>query len=95
MHNGPLRFSYRADHPLTAKFEEQTTAMIREYKGEGAYQYRITPMRRGPRCLPSGCPVARSPDTRRNDPRCACGFPPRKARQAPAHDVHEHDACLS
>ena len=56
MHTGLLRFSYPANHPMTAQFEEQMTAMIREYKEGGAYQCRITPMRRGPRCLPSGCP---------------------------------------
>src|SRR5687768_7651974 len=31
------RFSYPADHPLASEFEEQTTAIIREYKGEGEY----------------------------------------------------------
>jgi hypothetical protein len=31
------RFSYPADHPLASEFEEQTTAMIREYNGEGEY----------------------------------------------------------
>ncbi|MDB5308281.1 MAG: hypothetical protein JWO38_2483 [Gemmataceae bacterium] len=31
------RFSYPGDHPLASEFEEQTTAMIRECKGEGEY----------------------------------------------------------
>jgi hypothetical protein len=31
------RFSYPADHLLAGGFEEQTTAMLREYKGEGEY----------------------------------------------------------
>jgi len=33
----PLRFSYPADHPLTAEFEEEMVAMEREYKGDGEY----------------------------------------------------------
>jgi hypothetical protein len=28
-------FAYPADHPLTAAFEEQTTRLVREYKGDG------------------------------------------------------------
>jgi hypothetical protein len=32
-----LRFSYPADHPLTAEFEEQTTRLVREYNGDGEY----------------------------------------------------------
>lgn len=32
-----MRFSYLADHPLTAEFEEQTTRLLREYKGDGEY----------------------------------------------------------
>lgn len=32
-----MRFSYPADHPLAAEFEEQTTKLIREYKGDGEY----------------------------------------------------------
>jgi len=31
------RFSYPADHPLTAEFEEQMVALEREYKGDGEY----------------------------------------------------------
>ena len=31
------RFSYPADHPLAGEFEEQMTAMLREYKGDGEY----------------------------------------------------------
>ncbi len=31
----PLRFSYPADHPLAAQFEEQMVALVREYKGQG------------------------------------------------------------
>ena len=33
----PLRFSYRADQPLAAEFEEQMTTLVREYKGDGEY----------------------------------------------------------
>lgn len=33
----PLRFSYPADHPLTAEFEEQMIGLAREYKGVGEY----------------------------------------------------------
>lgn len=33
----PLRFSYPADHPLTAEFEEQMAKLLREYKGDGEY----------------------------------------------------------
>ena len=33
----PPRFSYPADHPLAGEFEEQMTALIREYKGDGEY----------------------------------------------------------
>jgi hypothetical protein len=33
----PLRFSYPADHPLAAEFEEQMTQLVREYKGDGEY----------------------------------------------------------
>lgn len=33
----PGRFSYPADHPLTSEFEEQTTRLLREYKGDGEY----------------------------------------------------------
>lgn len=29
-----MRFSYPADHPLAAEFEEQTTRLIRQYTGE-------------------------------------------------------------
>jgi len=29
-----LRFSYSADHPLAAEFEEHMTQLVREYKGE-------------------------------------------------------------
>lgn len=32
-----MRFSYPADHPLAAEFEEQATKLIREYKGDGEY----------------------------------------------------------
>lgn len=32
-----LRFTYPADHPLAAEFEEQMTALVREYKGDGEY----------------------------------------------------------
>jgi hypothetical protein len=30
-------FSYPGDYQVASKFEEQTTAMIREYKGEDKY----------------------------------------------------------
>ena len=30
----PLGFSYPVDHPLAAEFEEQMTALVREYKGD-------------------------------------------------------------
>lgn len=33
----PLRFSYPADHPLAAEFEEQITSLVREYTGDGEY----------------------------------------------------------
>jgi hypothetical protein len=33
----PLRFSYPADHELTAEFEEQMVALTRTYKGDGEY----------------------------------------------------------
>ena len=33
----PLRFSYPADHELAAEFEEQMTALTREYKGDGEF----------------------------------------------------------
>jgi hypothetical protein len=33
----PLRFSYPADHPLAAEFEDQMTQLVREYKGDGEY----------------------------------------------------------
>lgn len=33
----PLRFSYPADHPLAAEFEDQMVALVREFKGEGEY----------------------------------------------------------
>ncbi|MFN0019075.1 MAG: hypothetical protein ACKVP0_12495 [Pirellulaceae bacterium] len=33
----PLRFSYPADHPFAAEFEERMTALVREYKGDGEY----------------------------------------------------------
>jgi hypothetical protein len=29
------KFGYPADHPLTAEFEEQMVAFVREYTGEG------------------------------------------------------------
>lgn len=32
-----LRFSYPADHPLAAEFEEQMVALVREYKRDGEY----------------------------------------------------------
>jgi hypothetical protein len=32
-----LRFSYPADHPLAAEFEEQMVRLLREYKGDGEY----------------------------------------------------------
>lgn len=32
-----LRFSYLGDHRLAAEFEEQMTALVREYKGDGEY----------------------------------------------------------
>ena len=32
-----LRFSYPVDHALAAEFEEQMTALVREYKGDGDY----------------------------------------------------------
>ena len=32
-----MRFSYPADHPLAPAFEEQTTKLVREYKGDGEY----------------------------------------------------------
>ncbi len=31
----PLRFNYPADHPLAGKFDDDMTALIHEYKGEG------------------------------------------------------------
>jgi hypothetical protein len=31
------RFSYPADHALASEFEEQTAALLRDYKGEGEY----------------------------------------------------------
>ena len=33
----PLRFSYPTDHPLAGELEEQMTALIREYVGQGEY----------------------------------------------------------
>lgn len=33
----PLRFSYPSDHALAGEFEEQMTALTREYKGDGEY----------------------------------------------------------
>lgn len=33
----PLKFSYPADHELTPEFEEQMTALVREYTGDGEY----------------------------------------------------------
>jgi hypothetical protein len=33
----PLRFFYPIDHYLAAEFEEQMTALVREYKGDGEY----------------------------------------------------------
>lgn len=33
----PMRFSYPADHALTAEFDDQTTRLLREYKGDGEY----------------------------------------------------------
>ncbi|MHB8902184.1 MAG: hypothetical protein ACYC6Y_25785 [Thermoguttaceae bacterium] len=33
----PLRLRYPADHPLAAEFEEQITALVREYKGDAKY----------------------------------------------------------
>lgn len=35
--NDIMRFSYPADHPLTAEFEQKMTALLREYKGDGEY----------------------------------------------------------
>jgi hypothetical protein len=32
-----MRFSYPADHPLAAEFEEQMARLIGEYKGDGEY----------------------------------------------------------
>jgi hypothetical protein len=32
-----MRFSYPANHPLTAEFEDQMTRLLREYKGDGEY----------------------------------------------------------
>lgn len=32
-----LRFSYPANHPLAAEFEEQMVALLREYKVDGEY----------------------------------------------------------
>jgi hypothetical protein len=32
-----LRFSYPADHPLAAEFEDQMTQLLREYKGDKDY----------------------------------------------------------
>jgi hypothetical protein len=32
-----FRFSYPADHPLAAEFEEQMVALLRTYKGDGEY----------------------------------------------------------
>lgn len=32
-----FRFSYPADHPHAAEFEEQMTRLLREYKGDGEY----------------------------------------------------------
>lgn len=31
------KFTYPADHPLAAEFEEQMIALLREYTGEGEY----------------------------------------------------------
>src|SRR5206468_5597049 len=33
----PLRYSYPADDPLTAEFEDQMVRLVREYKGDGEY----------------------------------------------------------
>lgn len=33
----PERLSYPADHPLAGKLEEQMTALVREYVGNGEY----------------------------------------------------------
>ncbi len=33
----PLRFSYPADQPLAAEFEEQFCGLVKEYKGDGEY----------------------------------------------------------
>jgi hypothetical protein len=33
----PMRFSYPADHPLTAEFEDQMAQLLREYTGDGEY----------------------------------------------------------
>ena len=33
----PMSFSYPADHPLTAEFEDQMTKLIREYAGHGEW----------------------------------------------------------
>src|SRR5688572_13309562 len=32
-----MQFSYPADHPLAAEFEEQLVALLREYKADGDY----------------------------------------------------------
>lgn len=32
-----MRFSYPADHPLTAEFEDQMTGLVRECKGDGEH----------------------------------------------------------
>jgi hypothetical protein len=32
-----LKFTYPADHPLAAEFEEQMTTLVREYKGDGEF----------------------------------------------------------
>lgn len=41
-----LRFTYRADRSLAAEFEEQMTALAREYNGDGEYLSVITRTRR-------------------------------------------------
>ena len=37
------RFSYPADDPFAAEFEEQMTSLLREYKGQGEYLCAAAP----------------------------------------------------
>ena len=38
-----LRFSYPADHPLAAEFDERMVRLVREYKGDGKYLSAASP----------------------------------------------------